>query len=104
MTDQLKRRIDDVNEDLIACKTEVGQQMEAGTKRMGCLSSQIEEVAANVSELRESVESLLEIFETSRRFFIAMGWFGKIVRWLVLTGGGVAIIWYFIKTGDWNGR
>ncbi len=59
---EMNRRVTDLADELLECKSEVGRELEKGNKRMNGLGVQIDEVAASLNDLAESIESLLEIF------------------------------------------
>lgn len=102
MTDALKRRVDDLGEDLLTCKTEVGQELEKGNLRMNGLSLQIKEVATSVETLNKNIELLLKIFNSAKTFWTFSGWIGKFIIKTATVGGSIALIIYFVKTGSWS--
>lgn len=98
-----------VEKEMNQCKTNVGEALEAGTIRMDEIGDQVDlvvgrvsEVAASVEKLRESIGTLIEIFEAGEKFFKVIGWIGKGVKWTAMVGGSIALIWYFLKTGTWH--
>ena len=56
----MQKQIDAVAEDLQACKTEVGQQMEL--------------IRAEVTQLKEGIDTLLEIFDAAKGFVKISNW------------------------------
>ncbi len=85
----MQEQIDALGEDLEACKTEVGQQMEK-------ISGDVSAFRDEMTEIKESIAQLLGIFESSKGFFTVLGWIGKGVKWLTLIGGAIAGLWYLI--------
>ena len=98
----LHRRVDDLKDDFLTCKTEVGQELEKGNKRMNDLSTQIKEVSAAVELTNKNIETLLKIFSSAKGFWTFSGWIGKFIVRLAVVGASIAAIIYFIKTGDWK--
>lgn len=96
------RRISDVENSLLECKTEMGQELEKGNVRMGKMANQIKMVSENQEELMTKIDTLISIFDAGEKFFKVIGWIGKGIKWTALVGGSLAAIIYFIKTGSWH--
>ena len=94
--------INRVEDDMLECRAEITKTLNKGSTRMDCLSAQIEEVSATLSTLSGRIETLIAIFEAGEKFFKVIGWVGVAVKWLAITGGSVAVIWHFTRTGQWK--
>ena len=72
----------DVDEKLMACKTEIGQQVEALRADVEC-----------IKEIHSDVKELLDIFRTSKGFFKGVWFIGKGIRFAALTSAAFAALW-----------
>lgn len=102
MTEKLNRRIDDLGDSLLECKTEVGQELEKGNIRMNGLSLKIDKIATSVETLNGNIDLLLKIFNAGKGFWTFSGWIGKFIIKFAIIGGSIATVIYFIKTGEWK--
>ena len=102
MTGDPHRRIDDLSEDLLECKSEVGKELEKGNIRMNGLSGKIDEIAKSVETLNRNIDLLLKIFDSAKGFWTFSGWIGKFIIKFAIFGGSIAAIIYFLKTGSWG--
>ena len=99
---EILKEIMRVEDDMLECKEQLTKTLGSGSSRMDCLSAQIEEVSATLNMLSERIETLIAIFEAGEKFFKVIGWAGVIIKWIAITGGGLALIYHFVKTGSWK--
>lgn len=99
---EMKRRITDVADDLLECKSEVGQELEKGNIRMNRLDGKIDDALQELSEMSLKISLLIEIFEAGHGALKVMGWIGKGVKWLMGIGIAVYAIKIFLTTGHWK--
>lgn len=86
----MQKQLDAIGEDLEACKTEVGQQMEK-------ISGDVAAFRDEMTELKESVAQLLDIFKAGKGALKVMGWIGVTFKWVATIGAGVAALWYLLS-------
>lgn len=106
MTDKVaeqKHTPDTVMKKLVACETEVGQQMEA-------LRTELDEHKAIVTAMRKDWDDFLVdfkemfgIFKTAKGGFRFMGWIGVGLKWIAISGAALTALIIFLKTGHWPG-
>ena len=73
----------DVDEKLMACKTEIGQQVELlNTKMTG---------------IEKDISELVAIFRASKGFLRISGSIGRGVRWTAMTTAALAALWLTLK-------
>lgn len=106
---EMNRRITDVAGDLEQCKTEVGQQMQNGNKRMkdlenkiDLLDQKIEGIKVTQEQFSTKVSLLIDILEAGEGAIKVLSWLGTAVKWLAGIGISFAAITYFLKTGHWK--
>ncbi len=99
---ELNKRITDVAEELLECKTEVGRELERGSIEMDRLNRKIDVVQDNLNSIIVDMSDLLTIFRASEGFFKVMATFGQFVKWLAIIGISATAIIHFAKTGNWK--
>lgn len=103
MSDDKETTAEEYMRQLEACKTEVGQQIEA-------LRAELNDHQHVVTSMREDWEQFIidfkemfTIFRSAKGFFRVLSWLGIAVKWIALTGAAIAAVWIFAKTGHWPG-
>lgn len=100
--DKLHRRISDVAEELLECKTEVGRELEAGNIKFDALNLKMTELETKIDSFIKRIEDFIVIIEAAEGFFKFLGYIGTIFKWIVSIVAPLIALYYFIKTGHWK--
>ena len=96
------RRITDIENSLLECKTEMGQELEKGNIRMNLIGSQVKDISSKQEKIMEKMDSIIDIFDTSVKFFKFSGWIGTVLIKLSLVLAAIVAIYHLVTTGEWH--
>lgn len=98
----LRQELVRLEEDMDTCKDNFTKELAVGGERMTCISDQVEEVDNKINNMSDRMETLISVFETLEKAVKALGWLGKLIKWVVGIGVAIYALKLFFTTGHWK--